>query len=99
MTLLPARRMTWHDREYVTRWPVECEEHVTRKRRGESWGEPCGKLAVAARFDPTEGSAYPVCGRHARADMVSLADLLEVADLHASDAPAESVESESAVAS
>jgi hypothetical protein len=81
MALQPARRLTDDDREYLTRWPLECAEEVARKHRGESWAEPCQKLAVAARFDPTEGSAYPVCARHARADMASLADLLEVADL------------------
>lgn len=84
--LLPARRISADDREYLTRWPVECTESVTRKHRGESWDEPCEKVAVAARFDPEEGSAYPVCARHARGDgMASLADLLEVADLWASE--------------
>lgn len=86
--LLPSRTMTDEDREYVTRWPVECSEEVTRKQRGESWAEPCEKLAVAARFDPTEGGAYPVCAHHARGDMVSLADLLGVADMWAKDGPA-----------
>jgi hypothetical protein len=83
--VLPSRLLTDDDREYLTRWPVECTEEVTRKRRGESWAEPCEALAVAARFDPNEGSAYPVCGRHVRGEMASLADLLEVADLWAKE--------------
>lgn len=82
-TLLPGRSLTDDDREYLTRWPTDCSEEVSRKHRGEEWAEPCGKLAVAARFDPTDGSAYPVCARHARGDMVSLADLLEVAHMWA----------------
>jgi hypothetical protein len=49
-----------------------CHEDVTRK--GES--RPCEKVAVAVRIDPEDGSPYPVCAFHARAEMVSLADLL-----------------------
>lgn len=83
---LPARRLSDDDRYWLTRFPTDCTEAVTRKSRGDEWTEPCGKLAVAARFDPEEGSAYPVCTRHARGDgMVSLADLLEVANLWAAE--------------
>lgn len=83
--LLPARTMTDDDREYLERWPTDCTEAVTRKYRGEEWEDACGKLAVAARWDPAFGGAYPVCSRHARGDMVSLADLLEVADMWAKE--------------
>lgn len=48
--------------------PQECHEEVTR--RGEV--EPCEKVAVALRIDPEEGEPYPVCARHARAEMVPL---------------------------
>jgi hypothetical protein len=51
----------------------ECTEGVTRK--GEF--EPCGKTAVALRYDPEEGAPYPVCGFHSRADMVPLADIVK----------------------
>lgn len=49
----------------------ECHEEVTRK--GEL--EPCEKPAVAMRIDPNEGTPYPVCVKHTRADMVSLQGL------------------------
>lgn len=49
-----------------------CTEEVTR--RGEL--EPCGKVAVGLRVDPTEGTPYPVCPYHARARMVPLSDLV-----------------------
>lgn len=47
----------------------ECHEEVSR--RGEL--QPCDKVAVAMRFDPTFGDPYPVCAFHARgANMMSL---------------------------
>jgi hypothetical protein len=46
----------------------ECHEEVTRK----GVLEPCGKPAVARRIDPSEGTPYPVCVKHARDDMVPL---------------------------
>lgn len=82
MSALVGRKLSDDDRNYVERWPVECSEAVTRKHRGESWEEPCDKIAVAVRFNPTEGSAYPVCARHARGDMATLADLLGLWDFN-----------------
>ncbi len=52
---------------------MSCAEGVTR--RGEY--QPCGKTAVALRYDPETGDPYPVCAYHARSDMVPLAKLLE----------------------
>lgn len=52
--------------------PQDCHEEVSR--RGEQ--EPCDKTAVALRLDPEEGEPYPVCARHARADMVPLEDIV-----------------------
>lgn len=52
--------------------PEQCHEDVTR--RGDS--EPCDKPAVALRIDPEEGEPYPVCARHARADMVTLEQIV-----------------------
>ncbi|RCL84433.1 MAG: hypothetical protein DBW62_08660 [Microbacterium sp.] len=52
--------------------PEQCHEEVTR--RGEL--EPCEKVAVALRLDPQESEPYPVCARHARANMVSLEDIV-----------------------
>ena len=80
MTALTGRRITDEDREYLERWPVECAEEVTRKHRGESWTDSCDAIAVAVRFDPTEGGAYPVCAKHARGQMATLADLLGLWD-------------------
>ena len=48
-----------------------CHEDVTRD--GES--QPCEATAVAVRVDPEDDEPYPVCARHARADMVPLTDL------------------------
>ena len=62
-------------REYLPPKPVgggdgqECHEEVSR--RGEL--QPCEKVAVALRKDPTFGIEYPVCAFHTRADMVALA--------------------------
>lgn len=81
--LLPARDLSPDDRYYLETSPTECHEEVTRKRQGEAWTEPCEKLAVAARYDPESGGAYPVCGRHARGELVALADLLDVGGLWA----------------
>lgn len=50
-----------------------CSEGVTR--RGEY--QPCDKTTVAVRYDPEDGSPYPVCAYHARADMVPLAKIME----------------------
>lgn len=47
---------------------TECHEEVTRRE----WSEPCNATPVAIRLDPNEGTPYPVCARHARADMVPL---------------------------
>ena len=52
--------------------PQQCHEEVTR--RGEL--EPCDNMAVALRMDPEESEPYPVCARHARANMVSLEDVV-----------------------
>lgn len=51
----------------------QCHEAVTRQ------GEllPCNKTAVAVRLDPEDHSPYPVCGYHARGEMVALPQLLE----------------------
>jgi hypothetical protein len=49
----------------------ECHEGVTRREEF----QPCEKTAVAMRLDPEEGHPYPVCARHARADMVSLSSV------------------------
>lgn len=62
------------DRGMLRRWPLSCHEDVTRD--GQS--EPCDRPAVAARFDPNEGGAYPVCVKHTRHHMVPLAQLLGV---------------------
>lgn len=61
-----------YDLRFVRRFPDKCTEGVSRK--GEE--QPCDKSAVAARIDPEEGSAYPVCAYHARADMVPLRVLM-----------------------
>lgn len=52
--------------------PEQCHEEVTRK--GEI--EPCDKPAVGLRIDPQESEPYPVCARHARAEMVPLVDIV-----------------------
>ena len=57
---------------FVLRFPSECEEGVTRRDEF----QPCDKPAVAVRMDPGFGEFYPVCARHARADMVPLPDLI-----------------------
>jgi hypothetical protein len=47
----------------------ECHEEVSR--RGEL--QPCNRVAVAMRIDPTFGDPYPVCAFHARgSNMMSL---------------------------
>ena len=48
-----------------------CDEETTR--RGEV--QPCCKPAVAMRFDPTEGTPYPVCAHHTRGPTLTLAEL------------------------
>lgn len=80
MTALTGRRMTDDERIHIERWPVECCEEVTRRHRGESWQDACDKVAVAVRYDPNEGGAYPVCAQHARGEMATLADLLGLWD-------------------
>ena len=50
----------------------DCTEDVVRA--GES--QPCDKPAVAFRLDPNFWGAYPVCAHHARADMMSLPDVI-----------------------
>lgn len=62
-------------RKIVARFAV-CHEEVSR--RGES--QPCDKTAVALRYDPAEGSPYPVCAYHSRTDMVPLTDLRAALD-------------------
>lgn len=52
--------------------PEHCHENVTRG--GEE--QPCDKTPVALRLDPEEGSPYPVCAHHARADMVTLEEIV-----------------------
>lgn len=59
--------------------PDVCTEGVTRKDEF----QPCGKPAVALRYDPEERVPYPVCGFHARADMVPLIDLVRAVKGHA----------------
>lgn len=76
MTALVGRRLSDDERHEVERWPVECTEAVTRTSRTDSREDPCEKVAVAVRFDPTNGGAYAVCARHARGEMATLADLL-----------------------
>ena len=80
MTALTGRKLTTEERCTIERWPVECTEEVTRRHRGESWAEPCDAIAVAVRFDPTGGEPYPVCARHARGQLATLADLLDLWD-------------------
>ena len=64
------------------RYP-ECHEDVTR--RGES--QPCGKVAVALRFDPNcPSEPYPVCAYHSRTPMVPLAAIAHVLSPGGSDA-------------
>lgn len=82
MTALTGRRLTDEERNDVECWPVDCTEAVTRTSRGDTREEPCDKVAVAVRFDPEFGGAYPVCARHARGEMASLADLLGLAEFH-----------------
>lgn len=60
------------DLALVLRYPHECTEGVTRRDEF----QPCDKPAVAVRIDPDGGPPYPVCARHARAEMVPLADLI-----------------------
>lgn len=52
--------------------PLLCHEEVSR--HGEA--QPCDYPAVALRKDPEEGTAYPVCVRHTRHDMVPLRTVL-----------------------
>lgn len=53
--------------------PQRCAENVTRK--GEE--QPCDRTAVALRVEPEEPEqCYPVCGYHARADMVTLEQIV-----------------------
>jgi hypothetical protein len=52
--------------------PEECHEEVSRR----GIAEPCEKVAVALRIDPNEGTPYPVCARHARANMVPLESIV-----------------------
>lgn len=59
------------DPALVLRFPALCTEGVTRRDEF----QPCDKPAVAVRFDPESG-LYPVCARHARADMVLLVVLI-----------------------
>lgn len=54
------------------KFAAQCHEEVIRG----GTVQPCNFTAVAVRLDPTEGTPYPVCGYHARAPMVPLADLL-----------------------
>lgn len=51
--------------EYV----IGCAEEVVHA----GTFEPCGRPAVAERFDPETGDPYPVCTRHVRRRMVPLA--------------------------
>jgi len=57
---------------FVLRFPALCTEGVTRRDEY----QPCDKPAVAVRHNPESGEPYPVCARHARADMVPLPDLI-----------------------
>ena len=47
----------------------DCHEEVTQRRGGV---EPCNRVAVAYRIDPTEHTPYPVCVSHCRGEMVPL---------------------------
>ena len=49
-------------------YPEECTEEVSRR----GLVEPCDRVAVALRVDRNEGTLYPVCARHTRAEMVPL---------------------------
>ena len=62
------------DLDMALRFPCECTEGVAR---GDEF-EPCDKPAVAVRIDVEHGT-YPVCARHARAPMVSLAAVISAA--------------------
>ena len=53
--------MTTEEALALLRWR-ECHEAVVRQ--GED--VPCEKTAVALRYDPEEGTVYPVCAHHAR---------------------------------
>ena len=57
---------------FVLRFPGECTEGVTRRDEF----QPCDKPAVSVRIDPEESGPYPVCARHARGEMVPLADVI-----------------------
>jgi hypothetical protein len=48
--------------------PETCTEGVDKR----GVFDTCDKVAVALRLDPEEQEPYPVCARHARADMVPL---------------------------
>lgn len=52
----------------------ECHEQVTRAGLYGARQEPCELTACALRYDD-EGLPYPVCARHARAELVPLAEL------------------------
>lgn len=70
------------DLGYARTFPNTCNEEVARN--GEL--QACEKTAVAVRRDPHDRNPYPVCGFHARGDMVPLAELFgEEADV--SDEP------------
>ena len=64
--------MTATDLTFVLGDSRECTEGVTRRDEF----QPCDKPAVAVRIDPEGGEPYPVCARHARADMVPLPDVI-----------------------
>lgn len=68
---MARRHLTTFDRRLLATYR-ECHEAVVRK----GIEEPCEKTAVAVRWDPSGEGPYPVCSRHARADMVPLHDLL-----------------------
>src|SRR5665647_3120597 len=68
----PGRGHDVSDLAFVLRFPALCTEGVTRRDEF----QPCDKPAVAVRLDPESGEPYPVCARHARADMVLLPDLI-----------------------
>jgi hypothetical protein len=73
----PARLLRMAPWLQSHRGHAPCDEAVVR--RGEE--QPCEKPAVAMRWDTRDypPSPYPVCARHSRAPMVTLADLLDAA--------------------
>lgn len=55
--------------------PDTCNEGITFH----GMYEPCEAIAVAVRIDPDQSTAYPVCSKHCRGDLVPLSAVVSMA--------------------